>query len=98
MVMPGPRNSHNLHNLILSYFCNPYKDKISEWLEDSYNKNDEGNGKIMLALLLNDDDKGEYDIFLLFLYILPFLLVICDFVSTVGLELLQWLHWKHDFM
>jgi hypothetical protein len=51
----------------------------------------------MLALFLNDDDKGEYDIFLSFFDILPFLLVICDFVSTVGLELLRWLHWKHDF-
>jgi hypothetical protein len=66
-------------------------------MEVSYNKNVQGNGKIMLALFLNDDDKGEYDIFLSFFDILPFLLLICDFVSTVGLELLPWLHWKHDF-
>jgi hypothetical protein len=88
MVMSGPHNSHNLHNLNISYFCNPYNEKIAEWLEDSYNKNVQGNGKIMLALFLNDDDKGEYDIFLFFFDILPFLLVICDFVSIVGLELL----------
>ena len=47
----------SLHNLIFSYFCNPYNDKIVEWMEDSYNKNVQGNGKIMLALFLNDDDK-----------------------------------------
>jgi hypothetical protein len=88
MVISGPHNSQNLHNIIFSYFCNPYSDKIAEWLEDSYNKNVQGNGKIMLALFLNDDDKGEYDIFLSFFDILPFLLVICDFSSTVGLELL----------
>jgi hypothetical protein len=51
----------------------------------------------MLALFLNDDDKGKYDIFLLFFNILPFLLVIFDLVSIAGLELLRWLHWKHDF-
>jgi hypothetical protein len=95
--MSGPCNSHKLHNIIFSYFCKPYNDKIVEWLEDSYNRNVQGNGKIMLALFLNDDDKGEYDIFLSFFNILPFLLVICDFASTVGLELLRWLHWKHDF-
>jgi hypothetical protein len=42
----------------------------------------------MLALFLNDDDKGKYDIFLLFFDILPFLLVIFDLVSIAGLELL----------
>jgi hypothetical protein len=97
MVMSGPHNSHKLHNLIFSYFCNPYNEKIAEWLEDSYKKNVQGNGKIMLALFLNDDDKGKYDIFLSFFDILPFLLVIFDFVSIAGLELLRWLHWKHDF-
>jgi hypothetical protein len=86
--MSGPHNSHKLHNLIFSYFCNPYNDKIAEWLEDSYKKNVQGNGKIMLALFLNDDDKGKYDIFLSFFDILPFLLVIFYFVSIAGLELL----------
>ena len=39
MVMSGPHNSQKIHNLIFSYFCNPYNDKIANWLEDSYNKN-----------------------------------------------------------
>jgi hypothetical protein len=95
--MLGPHNSHKIHNLIFSYFCDPYNDKITEWLEDSYKKNVQGNGKVMLALFLNDDDNGKYDIFLLFFDILPFLLVIFDLVSIAGLELLRWLHWKHDF-
>jgi hypothetical protein len=95
--MSSPHNSHKFHNLIFSYFCDPYNDKIAEWLEDSYKKNVQGNGKVMLALFLNDDDKCKYDIFLLFLYILPFLLVIFDLVSIARLELLRWLHWKHGF-
>jgi hypothetical protein len=82
MVMSCLHNSHKLHNLIFSYFCNPYNEKIVEWLEDSYKKNVQRNGKIILALFLNDDDKGEYDIFLSFFNILPFLSVIFDFVST----------------
>jgi hypothetical protein len=86
--MSGPHNSHKIHNLIFSYFCDPYNDKIAEWMEDSYKKNVQGNGKVMLALFLNDDDKGKYDIFLSFFDILPFLLVIFDFVSIAGLELL----------
>jgi hypothetical protein len=57
-------------------------------LEDSYKKNVQGNGKVMLALFLNDDDKSKYDIFLLFFNIPPFLLVIFDLVSITGLELL----------
>jgi hypothetical protein len=97
MVMSGTYNSHKLHNPNFSYFCNPYNDKIAEWLEDSYNKNVQGNGKIMLTFLLNDDYQGKYDIFLSFFDILPFVLVMFDFVSIAGLELLQWLHWKHDF-
>ena len=95
--MSGPHNSHKLHNLIFPYFCNPYNEKIADWLEDSYKKNVQGNGKVMLDLFLNDDNKGKYDIFLSFFDILPFLLVIFDFVFIAGLELLRWLHWKHDF-
>jgi hypothetical protein len=72
-------------------------DKIVEWLEDSYIKKSQGNGNIMLSLFLNDDYEGKYDIFLSFFDILPFVLVIFDFVSIAGLELLRWLHWKHDF-
>ena len=88
MVMSCPHNSHKLHNLIFSCFCDPYTDKIAEWLEDSYRKNVQGNAKVMLALFLNYDDKGKYDVFLSYFNILPFLLVIFYFVSIAGLELL----------
>ena len=74
-----------------------YYDRVADWLEYSYLKNVQGNGKVMLAVFLNDDDKGKYDIFLLFFDILPFSLVIFDIVSFAGLELLRWLHWKHEF-
>jgi hypothetical protein len=65
-----------------------YYDRIANWLEYSYKKNVQGNGKTMLALFLNDDDKGKYDIFFSFFDILPFFLVIFYFVSIAGLELL----------
>jgi hypothetical protein len=99
MVMSGPYNNDKILKLtyVLPCHYDPYHDQIAEWLEDSYIKKFQGNGKIMLTLFLNDDDKGKYDIFLLFFDILPFLLVIFDFVSIAGLELLRWLHWKHDF-
>ena len=99
MVMSGPHNIDKFSKLTytLPCHCDPYHDQIEEWLEDSYKKNVQGNGKVMFALFLNDDDKGKYDIFLLFFDILPFLLVIFDLVSIAGLELLRWLHWKHDF-
>jgi hypothetical protein len=83
---------HQSHSLHPNFY-----DRILEWLEDSYKKNVQGNGKFMLALFLNDDDKVKYDIFFLFFDILPFLLLIFYLVSIAGLELLQWLHWKHDF-
>jgi hypothetical protein len=99
MVMSGPHNLDKFSKLTYTLPCHydSYHDKIAEWLEDSYIKKFQGNGKIMLALFLNDDYKGKYDIFLSFFDILPFLLVIFDFVSIAGLELLRWLHWKHDF-
>jgi hypothetical protein len=49
-----------------------YYDRVADWLEYSYMRNVQGNGKVMLAVFLNDDDKGKYDIFLLFFNILPF--------------------------
>jgi hypothetical protein len=99
MVMSGPHNINKFSKLTYTLTCHydSYHDHIAEWLEDSYIKKFQKNGKVMLALFLNDDDKGKHDIFLLFFVILPFLLVIFDFVSIVGLELLRWLHWKHDF-
>jgi hypothetical protein len=75
----------------------PYHDKIAQWLEDSYNKNIRGNDKIMLTLFLDVDYEGKRDMFLSFVDIIPFLLVMLDLVFIAGLELLRWLHWKHDF-
>jgi len=49
---------------ILPCHYDPYQDKIAEWLEYSYIKRFQGNGKDMLALFLKDDAKGKYDIFL----------------------------------
>jgi hypothetical protein len=46
----------------------------------------------MLTSFLDDYYEGKCDMFLL-----PFLLVMLDLVSIAGLELLRWLHWKHDF-
>ena len=74
------RRSHSLHP--------NFYDGILEWMEDSYIKKFQKNGKVMLTLFLNDDDKGKYDIFLLFFNILPFLLVMFDSVSIAILNLL----------
>jgi hypothetical protein len=57
----------------------------------------EGNGKIMLTLFLDVDYEGKRDMFLSFVDILPFFLIMLDLVFIAGLELLGWLHWKHDF-
>jgi hypothetical protein len=56
-----------------------------------------GNGKIMLTLFLDVDYEGKCDMFLSFVDILLFLLIMLDLVFIAGLELLRWLHWKHDF-
>ena len=99
MVISFPHNLDKFFKLTYTRPCHhdPYHDKIAQWLEDSYIKNFRGNGKIMLTLFLNDDYEGKCDIFMSFFDILPFLLVMFDFVSIAGLELLRWLHWKHDF-
>ena len=99
MVVSGPHNfdKFSILTYILPCHYDPYHDNIVEWLEDSYIKNVQGNGKVMLALFLNDNDKGRYDVFLSYCDILPFFLLIFDFVFIAGLELLRWLHWKHDF-
>ena len=51
----------------------------------------------MLTLFLDVDYEGKHDMFLSNVDIIPFLLVTLDLVFIVGLELLRWLHWKHDF-
>jgi hypothetical protein len=57
MVMSFPHNLDKFSKITCTHPCHydPYHDKIAKWLEDSYNKNIQGNGKIMLTLLLNDD-------------------------------------------
>jgi hypothetical protein len=99
MVIPFPHNPDKFFKTTYTCPCHydPYHDKIVQWLEDSYNKNIQGNGKIMINLFLDDYYGGEYDIFLSFFDILPFFLIMLDFVSIAGLDLLRWLHWKHDF-
>jgi hypothetical protein len=94
MVISFPRNLDKFFKPTYTRPCHydPYHDKIAQWLEDSYNKNIQGNGKIMLTSFLDDYYEGKCDMFLL-----PFLLVMLDLVSIAGLELLRWLHWKHDF-
>ena len=95
MVIPFPHHPDKFFKTTYTRLCHydPYHDKIAQWLEDSYIKNIQGSGKIMLTLFLDDDYEGKCDMFLL-----PFLLVMLDLVSIEGLELLRWLHWKHDFM
>jgi hypothetical protein len=68
MVMSGPHNIDKFSKLTYTLPCHydPYHDQIAEWLEDSYIKKFQKNGKVMLALFLNDDDKGKYDIFFYF--------------------------------
>jgi hypothetical protein len=99
MVIPFIHNLDKFFNTTYTRpcHCDPYHNKIAQWLEDSYNKNIQGNGKIMLTLFLYDDYEGKCDMFLSFVDLLPFLLVMLDLVSVAGLELLRWLHWKHDF-
>jgi hypothetical protein len=99
MVISFPCNLEIFFKLAYTCPCHydPYHDKISQWLEDSYNNNIQGNGKIMLTLFLDDDYEGKCDMFLSFFDILPFLLIMLDFVSIAGLEFLRWLHWKHEF-
>jgi hypothetical protein len=94
-----PRNLDEFFKTTYTHLCHydPYHDEIAQWLEDSYNKNIQGNGKIMLTLFLHDYYEGKCDMFLSFVDILPFLLLTLDLVFVAGLELLRWLHWKHDF-
>jgi hypothetical protein len=99
MVIPFPHNPDEFFKTTYTHPCHydPYHDNIAQWLEDSYNKNIRGNGKIMLTLFLDVDYEGKHDMFLSFVDILPFLLLTLDLVFIAGLELLRWLHWKHDY-
>jgi hypothetical protein len=99
MVIPFPHSPGQFFNTTYTRPCHydPYHDNIAQWLEDSYNKNIRRNGKIMLTLFLNVDYEGKHDMFLSFVDILPFFLMMLDLVFIAGLELLRWLHWKHDY-
>jgi hypothetical protein len=96
MVIPFPHHPDNFFKTTYTRPCHydPYHDNIAQWMEDSYNKNIRGDGKIMLTLFLDDDYEGKCD---MFVHILPFFLIMLDLVFIAGLELLRWLHWKHDF-
>lgn len=52
MVMSGPHNLDNFSKLTYTLPCHydPYHDKIVEWLEDSYIKKFQKNGKVVLVL------------------------------------------------
>jgi hypothetical protein len=99
MDISFPRNLDEFFKTTYTHLCHydPYHDEIAQWLEDSYNKNIRGNGKIMLTLFLHDYYEGKRDMFLSVVDIIPFLLVTLDLVFIAGLKLLRWLHWKHDF-
>jgi hypothetical protein len=99
MDISFPRNLDEFFKTTYTHLCHydPYHDEIAQWLEDSYNKNIRGNGKIMLTLFLHDYYEGKCDMFLSFVDILPFFLIMLDLVFIAGLKLLRWLHWKHDF-
>ena len=55
MVMSGPYNNDKFSKLTYTLPCHydPYHDKIAEWLEDSYIKKFQKNGKVVLVLFLN---------------------------------------------
>jgi hypothetical protein len=99
MVIPFPHSPGEFFNTTYTRPCyyDPYHDEIAQWLEDSYNKKIRRNGKIMLTLFLDVDYEGKRDMFLSFVDLLPFFLMTLDHVFITGLELLRWLHWKHDF-
>jgi hypothetical protein len=100
MVFPFPHDPDKFFKTTYTRPCHydPYHDNIVQWLEDSYNKNIQGNGKIMLTLFLDVDYEGKCDMFLSFVGILPLFLIMLDFFFIAGLKLLRWLHWKPDFM
>jgi hypothetical protein len=70
MVISFPRNLDKFFKPTYTRPCHydPYHDKIAQWLEDSYIKNIQGNGKIMLTLFLDDDYEGKCDMFLFLIY------------------------------
>jgi hypothetical protein len=90
MVMSGPYNNNKFSKLTYTLPCHydPYHDKIAKWLEDSYIKKFQKNGKVMLVLFLNEYIGGKHDIFLLYLQILHSFILIFNFLCLAGLKML----------
>jgi len=101
MVMSGPHNfgKFSESSYILPCFCDLYHDIITYWMEGSYIKKFRQNGKDILTLFLSEEHKGKgkYDVFIFISKTLQSILLIGNFFVFAGLELLRWLHWKHDF-
>jgi hypothetical protein len=94
MVMSGPHNIDKFSKLTYTLPCHydPYHDKIAEWLEDSYIKKFQKNGKVVLVLFLKEHIGGKHDIFILYLQILHSFILIFNFLCLAGLKMLLWLH------
>jgi hypothetical protein len=94
MVMLGHHNIEKKFKLtyILPCHYDPYHNKIAEWLEDSYIKKFQKNGKVMLDVFLNEYIGGKNDILLLYLQILHCFILIFDFLCLAGLKMLLWMH------
>ena len=65
MVMSGPHNIDRFSKLTYTLSCHydPCHDQIAEWLEDSYIKKFQRNGKVVLVLFLNEYIGGKDDIY-----------------------------------
>jgi hypothetical protein len=99
MVMSGSNNIVKFSKLtyILPCHYDPYHDKIIEWLEDSYIKKFQKNGKVVLVLFLKEYIGGKHDIFILYLQILHSFILIFYFLCLAGLKMLLWMHLKYNF-
>jgi hypothetical protein len=99
MVISGPYNIDKFSKLtyVLPCHYDPYHDQIVEWLEDSYIKKFQKNGKVVFVLFLKEYIGGKHGIFLLYLQILDSFILIFYFICLLGLKILLWLHWKYDF-
>jgi hypothetical protein len=94
MVMSGPHNIEKFSKLtyILPCHYDPYHDKITEWLEDSYINKFQNNGKVVLSLFLTKYIRRKNNIFILYMQILHSFILIFDFLCLAGLNMLLWMH------
>jgi hypothetical protein len=88
MVMSSPYNNDKFSKLTYTLPCHydPYRDKIVEWLEDSYIKKFQKNGKVMLVLFLNEYIGGKREIFIFHLQILHSFILIFNFLCRARLK------------